>query len=364
MRFRLTLFWNDDKKDSTTTTTNTGGGQQASPNKTNHHPNSNDNNSDDDVWVMEGRQRACRRTWNINNNQPESSTIKEMIDVPPVSILNAVEFETVDDGPEITMTNPQTRSLRWTCMYNATLFQGDHMSVKDFPHDRHEIKLKVGILAHRGAGGRWDRNAYRLALAGEHDSQGSTRVPHGLVVDHCHVPDFGFDPGDLRFRFVPLMFGGCKESSSSREDKRDVYLQVTLPVHRMSGHYDTSILPMLVMLNVIAITSLTRNFASATAATEIMLSIAFVQVGIRLTLDSRLPSVGYQIKMQNVMNCCFWLLSGLVLESNTVFFLVRKRGWEIHTTDKIDLGAACVALVYNIYIIVTYFRGRGSGPIA
>lgn len=229
------------------------------------------------------------------------------------------------------------------------------MSVKDFPHDRHQIKLKVGILAHRGRGHRWDHNVYKLGLAGPEDSQGSTRVPHGLVVDHCHVPDFGFDKSDLRFQFLPLMFGGWKESSP--RENRDLFLQVTLPMYRQSGHYDTSILPMLVMLNIIAISCLPRNFASATAATEIMLSIAFVQVGIRLTLDSRLPSVGYQIKMQTVMNSCFWLLSGLVLESNFVFFLVKKRGWEIAHTDKIDVVTACAGMVYNGYIIMTYFRG-------
>ena len=86
-----------------------------------------------------------------------------------------------------------------------------------------------------------------------------------------------------------------------------------------------------------------------------MLSIAFVQVGIRLTLDSRLPSVGYTIKMQKVMNCCFWLLSALVLESNVVFFLVTKMDWKTSATDRIDLAAAFVALLYNGYIVRTYF---------
>ncbi|KAL7530287.1 hypothetical protein ACHAXR_003405 [Thalassiosira sp. AJA248-18] len=363
MRFRLTLFWNDDN------TTNTG---RESSNKV-------QTDSLDDVWVMQGRQRAYRKQMNINQQE---STVKEMIDVPPVSILNAVEFEIVGDAPDVTMIDSSTRAMRWTCMYNATLFQGDHMSVKDFPHDRHQMKLKLGILANRGKGGRWDHNVHRLGLAGMEDSQGSTRVPHGLVIDHCRVPDFCFDPSDLRFQFIPLMFGGgggggggvgkkVEEKSPStslthptwENNNRDVFLQVTLPVYRHSGHYDSSILPMLVMLNIIAITCLTRNFASATAATEIMLSIAFVQVGIRLTLDSRLPSVGYQIKMQKVMNCCFWLLSGLVLESNTVFFLVKKRGWEIADTDMIDLMTAGVALVYNVYIIVIYFHGKGFIPL-
>ncbi len=162
----------------------------------------------------------------------------------------------------------------------AFLCKGDHMSVKDFPHDQHQIKLKIGILAHRGRGGRWDHATYKLALATEHDSQGSTRIPHGLVVDHCHIHDYGFDPSDLRFQFFPLNFGGWKKSESHKEEDRDVFLQVTLPVYRLSGHYDTSIFPMLVMLNIIAISCLTRNFNSATAATEIIMGIAFVQVGL------------------------------------------------------------------------------------
>ena len=344
MRFRVTLFWeeddykNEDKSDSTTS-------------------NKCDNDIND-IWVMEGRQKAL-----LTPIHHENRTTKDLIDVPPVSIMNAVEFETVDT-PAITMLDAHDndvssqRSFRWTCMYSAVLFQGDHMSVSNFPHDKHHIKLKLGILAHRSKGGRWDHTIHKLALATENDSKGSTRIPHGLIIDHCHIPDFSFTPSDLRFQFLPSTYGGRCRKPSIREEERDVFLQVTLPVYRQSGHYDTSILPILVMLNIVAISCLARNFGSASASTELMLGIAFVQVGIRLTLDSRLPSVGYQIKMQKVMNCCFWLLCGLVLESNMIFFLVKKRGWDTDTTDQLDLAAGCLALVYNFYIIITYFQGR------
>lgn len=235
MRFRITLFWDDTHFIDGT-----------SPSKP--------QNSHGRVWVMEGRQNAYLKEFNHDHE----STVRKVIDVPPVSILNAIELETVTP-PEITMLNTIKRSMRWTCMYNATLSQGEDMSVKDFPHDNHLIKLKIGILAHRNTGGRWDRNIYTLGLAREEDSQGSTRTPHGLVVDHCHVPDFAFDKTSLLFEFIPLMYGGWNYSTKDR----DVFLQVTLPVRRQSQHYDTSILPMLIMLNIIAITCLTRNFASA-----------------------------------------------------------------------------------------------------
>ena len=64
--------------------------------------------------------------------------------------------------------------------------------------------------------------------------------------------------------------------------------------------------------------------------------------------------------INQVMNNCFWLLSGLVLESNIVFFLVMKLGWDISSTNKLDLLTAFVALVYNLYIVIMYYAGSGD----
>jgi hypothetical protein len=213
--------------------------------------------------------------------------------------------------------------------------------------------LKIGILADRGNRQRWDRSIYKLGLATKEDSQGSTKVPYGLVVDHATIPDFTFNRNDLDFAFVPLSFG-----TGRNVHEQDIYLKVTLPVFRLATLYDRSIMPILALLNIVAISCIPRNFDSATASTETMLSIAFVQVGIRLTIDSRLPSVGYEIKMQKVLNQCFWLLCGLVLESNFTFFLVNKRGWQISDTDPFDAAAAVIALFYTTYILVIYYGGR------
>jgi len=241
-------------------------------------------------------------------------------------------------------------------MYRVILFQADHMTVEQFPHDKHNLKLKIGVLAHRGPGARWDRNVYRLGLATDTDSQGSTKVSYGLVVKHVTIPDFYYNAGDLSFTFLPLEHGAAAWKSM------DEYLEVQLPVYRVSGHYDRSIMPILVLLNVVAITCIPRNFSSATASTETLLSIAFVQVGIRLTIDSRLPSVGYPIKMQKVLNRGFWLLCALALESNVVFLLVIKFGWEIAVTDQIDLVVAALALLYTGYIVILYYGGRAMPP--
>jgi hypothetical protein len=338
MRFRITLFWNDNQPSPV---------RQARSKSVNEESGAGDPHPSSE-WVMKGRQRASR----IDLQGREAATF-ETIDVPPVSILNAVSFQVIGE-PEVCMLSSRDRLMRWSCMYSAVLFQADHMRVDAFPHDKHDLKLNIGILAHRALHARWDSHVYKLALATEHDSQGSTKVPHGLVVEHVTIPDFYYDKQALSFSFVPLRYGSSKYAA------KDCYLQVELPVYRLSGHYDRSIMPILALLNVVAITCLPRNFASATASTETMLSIAFVQVGIRLTIDSRLPSVGYQIKMQKVLNQCFWLLCGLVLESNLIFFLVTKRGWQIATTDQIDWAVAGLALLYTVYILILYYGGAVS----
>ena len=179
MRFRITLFWNDASSrggvtPSAATHSRATASTSADPQP---HP---DAPTTDGGWIMHGRQRACRHALH------SETTILETIPVPPVSILNAVTFDVLGD-PEVTLLDPSTRLFRWSCMYNATLFQGDHMRVDAFPHDAHQLKLKLGVLAHRGKGSVWDRAVYAFGLATADDSQGSTKIPHGLVVDHVTV---------------------------------------------------------------------------------------------------------------------------------------------------------------------------------
>mmetsp|Transcript_19521 Transcript_19521/g.29373 ORF Transcript_19521/g.29373 Transcript_19521/m.29373 type:complete len:511 (+) Transcript_19521:48-1580(+) len=356
MRFRLTLYWNDEKYDED---------QLEFPHGTPPSPNTRKKAQErikysNTMWVMEGRQCACRKQMTNQNS------ILEMVDVPPVSILNAVHFDTVG-APEVCMLDEEERLLRWTCMYNAVLTQGDHMFVGNFPHDSHLLELRLGVLCDRGKGRRWDHTVYPLMLATEADSQGSSRIPCGMIVDHVRVPDFVFDANHLRFEMLPMLsFGGhsCNKQPSHSTTSCDTFLQITLPVVRESCQFDRSIFPILIALNIIAVSCMPRNFGSPTASTETMLSIAFVQVGIRLTVDSRLPGVGYQIKMQQVMNQCFWLICGLVLESNIVFFLVVKLNFDESDLPifVLDIGTAIAALLYNFRITRMYWKDKPSSP--
>lgn len=68
----------------------------------------------------------------------------------------------------------------------------EKIRVDEFPHDIHELKLKIGILVDRQNGGRWDRRVFPLGLATNADARGSTRRPEGLLVTHVKIPGFSF----------------------------------------------------------------------------------------------------------------------------------------------------------------------------
>ncbi|KAG7338775.1 hypothetical protein IV203_028311 [Nitzschia inconspicua] len=61
-----------------------------------------------------------------------------------------------------------------------------------------------------------------------------------------------------------------------------------------------------------------RGFAFAVRGipNSIATDIAFVEMSIRMTADSHLPSVGYQIRLQRILNEWFVILMMLLLEGN------------------------------------------------
>ena len=176
------------------------------------------------MWVMAGRRAAYKR------KITESST--DMIDVPPISILNADTFEVIGQ-PEIQLLQEDRHLMRWSSMYRAQL-QQDDMTVYNFPHDKHNLTLKLGILSQRQRGGRWDSRKYKLALADESDTKGSIRIPYGLVVDNMKIPGFETGASGLDFSLSELQHGSMSALKSHGRDK-DFYLKVKLRVKRESG---------------------------------------------------------------------------------------------------------------------------------
>jgi hypothetical protein len=327
--FRLTMFWND-----MTSLRQTGvpedddlGGEDESNATSSLRPRS---------WEMRGRQKAVPRA--------TKNDMGHAIEVPPVSILNVVTFDTIG-GPEISLLRPDTGLWRWTCMYRTTLIQ-EHWRLDNFPHDSHDIVLRLAILAHRKAGAQWDRRVWQLGLATENDSQGCTRVPYGLVVEQVSVPEFRHDH-HLQFELEPLFHGpgGTRMTEQC--------LCVKLRVQRNSYYYDRNIVPLLGMLNLVAITITGLGADEFFQRGLLTLNIAFVEISIRMATDKHLPSVPYQIKLQRVLNEYFFGLLFLVIESNLVYELYRYGYTSI--TGAIDAIAACAVFTHNAWTLYDYY---------
>ena len=321
--FRVTIFWNDHHQ----------------------HQQQQQESDDDDLsasfqthasWQMSGRRQAVQR---------ETREIPlKTIEVPPVSILNAVTFEIIG-SPDVTMLREDTRLMRWTCMYRASLVQ-NHWRVENFPHDQHDIKLNLAILSNRGPGREWDRRVWGLGLATDDDSQGSTSVPHGLVVKHVRVPDFIFDRQEgLQFDLVEI------EHGPDNLDGHEICLEVKLTVLRHSSYYDNNIMPLLALLNLAAVCMLTLSPKVLFQRGLLLLNISFVEVNLRMTTDRHLPSVSYQIKMQRIMNEYFCVLLFLVMESTAVY-LMKHQGL---ATFWMDVLAATAAVSHNAYTVYSYY---------
>lgn len=330
MTFRVSLFWNDNSRDIDENMSEDG----SSINSLH-------------VWRMNGRQKAFQ--------QEMKELPTKAIEVPPLSILNVSTFETIG-SPEIDMLSEPTKLMRWTCMYRATVIQ-DNLRVDDFPHDDHHIELKLGILSNRGKGRQWDRRIWKLALATNEDTLNSTRIPHGLIIDQARLPGFIYNKErGLDFQFRKLDHGIFDQYRPG--DSRDDYLKVSLNVLRTSGYYDKNITPLLAMLNIVAVSVLTFEDTQFFHRGLITLNIAYVEMNIRMTADSHLPSVGYQIRLQSVLNEFFIVLMVLVLEAMGVYVLRTYYDYSPHFTWNVDWITGILAVSHTIYTVDSYYRAK------
>jgi hypothetical protein len=119
---------------------------------------------------------------------------------------------------------------------------------------------------------------------------------------------------------MPLDFGSQRGVSSPRDQCLQVKLRVT---REQSSCCDRNIMPLLAALNVVAIFTLALDAASFGARGETILAISFVEIGIRLTVDSRLP-VRSRVSNQNAMDLInnFFGLLFLVMESNAAYVYI------------------------------------------
>jgi hypothetical protein len=425
--FRVTLFWNNppplavvpplkapllngtgstegqqqeqqprQQQQSNTNASDDASTSAKSNNHNNHITNNNNNNdsnkgsgSDDSYWVMDGRRKAIRRRrtpsisetsngMSSNRGSTNTTTTEEhdTIDVPPISIINADTFEVVG-APDITVLRKKSRLMRFSCMYRARL-QQDSMNVCQFPHDSHDLVLKLGILAQRQKGDTWDRRKWKLGLANDSDTQGSIRVPFGVLVDHVAVPGFQISDRGLEFELEPIDYGSNAAAATMNmsagsnsgldaetfnqyhhhhQDDQDFCVKATIRVKRNSAYYDRNIMPLLDILNLVSISILVSLDAEHFFQRGLLcLNIAFVEVGLRTSLDARLPTVGYEIKMQKILNSYFFSILYIVLESAVMKVLTENHDWPVEWTRIVDLSVAFFLMVNQFYLRMVIYK--------
>ena len=344
MTFRVTMFWND-VLDATEAENSSKGDSLVAGGDDNVSMTSS--TGPINVWRMHGRQKAF---------QQELKDLPQTVEVPPLAIMNCSTFEIIG-SPEIDMLREGSRLMRWTCMYRAVLIQ-ENLRVHKFPHDDHDIYIKLAILSHRGKGKQWDRRIWKLALATKDDSQQSTKIPHGLIVQQAQLPGFHYNKErGLAFNFSRLDHGAL-EDNSTEDSSHDEYLKVSLKVLRQSGYYDKNIVPLLALMNVVAVSVLTFKDTEFFYRALITLNIAFVEMSIRMTADSHLPSVGYEIRLQRILNEFFFVLMCLVLEAMFVNVLVTSYNVSTKVTRTIDWATGVLAVCHNILILARYYRSK------
>lgn len=229
-------------------------------------------------------------------------------------------------------------------------------------------------MKHRRVGKRWDKRKWKLGLANETDSQQTIRVPHGLIVDHVKIPEFNYDychkkDDQLQFHIDTIQFGGGggstkgnNNNNKNNNDDRDEYLKVSLCVTRDSGYYDKNIIPLLALLNLVGISTLTLNALEFGSRAEIILAVAFVEMGLRLSVDSKLPQVGYQIKLQRILNRFFYTLLAMHVESSIVYTLIERYDCSHRITNYINNVTMIVCGIYTIYQLYLYYHKDYYNP--
>jgi uncharacterized membrane protein len=115
---------------------------------------------------------------------------------------------------------------------------------------------------------------------------------------------------------------------------------------------------LLALLNVVAVSVLVLKDTEFFQRGLITLNIAFVEMGIRMTTDAHLPSVGYEIRLQRVLNEFFVVLMFLVLEASGVYALRSYYHVSSNWTLLVDILTAVLALAHNVYTVVNYYQSK------
>ena len=122
--------------------------------------------------------------------------------------------------------------------------------------------------------------------------------PHGSIEEGVEVPGFYFSK-QLKFGKGRLSGGRCVN---------DRFMRFSFKARRKHAYFNEKILRPLLLIHAVAVLSLVLPIEEISGRISILFAVAFVEIGLRLSLDSRLPKVAYSILMQKMVNHLFYAL--------------------------------------------------------
>jgi hypothetical protein len=292
MRFRVTSFWNDRTRDV----------------------------NDQLVPLLKER-----RILQIQGRRKAQLKKRVQLDIPQVAILNFSALDILNFPAEVTLLNEKgKRLLRWTCEFLATFQQGlqqctlqqglqpglqQGIDAKLFPYDEFDLRVDLGISVYKQVGREWDEtDGDVLGLATWNDNERKATNPHGAVENNVIIPGF---------LHKPLVISSEKDNSGKMIGGK--VMRYRIRVRRQHAYFNQNILLPLVALHICAIMALVLPIEDFAGRASVLLTVAFLEIGLRLSLDSRLPEVADSALIQDHSIICITALDGG--KWSTLFYL-------------------------------------------
>jgi len=247
------------------------------------------------------------------------------MDVPQVALLNCCKFELVNKLEVHLLNTKRNRLCRWTCEYNASLHLEDFDLTK-FLYDEQDIVLDVGISVYGDLDEQWKPDHVSLGVATECDNERpGSDCSDGTIENNVSNPGFYLSK-KLKFE---------KKSVSGGRLVQDHFVRFSIKARRNHTYFNQNVLTPLLFLHLVAVLSLVVPIEELKTRIAILLAVAFLEIGLRLGFDSRLPKVAYSILIQKLVNYLLYALLLLAVESSLLYFVFVRV-----TPDKGDLCAA------------------------
>jgi len=232
------------------------------------------------------------------------------VHVPQLAMLDCAEFDIISKAEvHFLRLNGNGEGLwRLTCEYDAVL--GQDLDFGQYPYDKQILKLRFGISVYKKLGQTYSDMA--IAAAEVDDNEKDDGHPFGKIEGKINVP--GFHLGhELHKNVLQKSYGAFNQR-----------IEFCIPIRRYHTTINKEVMTPLLYLHFLAILSRVLPIEEVASRVSTLLSIAFVEIGVKFILDRKLPTVNYPILIQRMVNASFYSLLLLGIESYLLYFFIIR----------------------------------------